>query len=343
MDRLTLAELDLISGTVESAVDRTAEIDRWCSGPDWVLPVRSGFDPHSEPLVWQVETGDGPGFGLCRRFELDDGRWVVAGLEPMWGFAAPLVGMDVTSVAASLPEILADSPWDVVVLPGLPEPVHQASYLPRVVGGVAPLGQVGVTEGMTRRVADVSDGFDPWLRRRSARFARNLRRIERRAAGAGLTIEDIAADADGPDGAERVFERILAVERRSWKGVDDQGLTGAGMEPTYRAMMVRLAVEGRLRVAVARHGGDDVGYIIGGVRSRVYRGLQLGYVEPARPWSVGHLLQLHQLRVAGADPTIDDYDLGMDIAYKEPWSDRTPRSYRLVIERRSKRARPGIH
>ncbi|MFV0260130.1 MAG: GNAT family N-acetyltransferase [Acidimicrobiales bacterium] len=337
MDRLTLAELDLVSGIVEAAVDGTPEIDRWCSGPDWVLPVRSGFDPHSEPLVWHVETGDGPGFGMFRRFELDDGRRVVAGLEPMWGFAAPLVGSDVATVATSLPLAVADSPWDVAVLTGLPEPVRRDSYLPHVVGAVASLGQVGVAEGMTRRVADVSGGFDRWAARRSARFARNLRRIERRAAETGLAIDDISADADGPAGAQRVFERVLDIERRSWKGADDQGLTGPGMASTYRAMVIRLAVEGRLRVAIARLADDDVGYIVGGVRSRIYRGLQLGYAESAREWSVGHLLQLHQIRWAAADPTIDDYDLGMDIAYKDPWSDRAPRSYRLVIERRSGR------
>jgi CelD/BcsL family acetyltransferase involved in cellulose biosynthesis len=254
---------------VEAAVDATPDIDPWCSGPDWALPVHLGFAPGAERLLVRVDGADGASFALLARYATEDGRLAVAGLDPLWGFATPLVGADPGAVVAALVALLrADPMWDVLWLTGMPVPTGPRSFLPLLVRQLAPLGRVAVAPGISSRLADLTGGHEAWLARRSSRFRRNLRQAERRAAEVGLTIHD-AADDPAP------FERILAIELRSWKGRDHGGITTPEMSATYRAMVERLAAAGRLRLLVARLDGADVGYVLGGVRGRTYRGLQL--------------------------------------------------------------------
>ncbi len=297
---LSLAELDRHWSEFESALDRTPEVDHWCSGLDWVLPVHAGFGPGTgaDPLV----LADGTGWALLARYRSDEGRRVIAGLEPLWGFACPLVGPDVEGLADRVARELAAEAWDQLILPGMPELVSDASFPMRVATALAQLGPVGMGAGIVRQVADLADGHDAWWARRSPRFRRNLGQAGRRAEAAGLVVEDVSAEPG-------VFERIVAVERRSWKGRDDTGITSPEMLVTYRAMTARLQARGRLRVLVARLGGADVGYIMGGVRAGIYRGLQLSYAREAADLSVGHLLQHQQLRTLCANGEATTYDL----------------------------------
>lgn len=334
MKHLSLADLDRQWSDFESAVDRTPEVDRWCSGLDWVLPVHAGFGPGAgaEPLVLT----DGSGWALLARYRSGDGHRVIAGLEPLWGFASPLVGPDVEGLAGRVARELAAEPWDQLVLPGMPELVSDASFPMRAASALAALGPVGIGAGIVRQVADLGEGYDAWWARRSPRFRRNLSQAGRRARAAGLTVEDASGEPD-------VFERIVAVERRSWKGRDDTGITSPEMLVTYRAMTARLQARGRLRVLVARLGGADVGYIMGGVRAGIYRGLQLSYVREAAELSVGHLLQHHQLRALCSTGEAGTYDLGMDLEYKARWADRAVPTFTLVVNRprRGRPARPA--
>jgi hypothetical protein len=162
------------------------------------------------------------------------------------------------------------------------------------------LGPVGLGAGIVRQVADIGDGYRSWWDRRSSRFRRNLNQARRRAREADLSFVDISVDPDG-------FERILAIEASSWKGRDHSGITSPEMRVMYRTMSCRLRSRGRLRSVVAQLGSRDVGYILGGVRAGIYRGLQLSYVDDVTSLSVGHLLQHHQLQslcsAVGPPPT----------------------------------------
>jgi CelD/BcsL family acetyltransferase involved in cellulose biosynthesis len=329
VDLLSLDELDAASAEVEAAIDATPGIDPWCSGPDWTLPVHLGFAPGAERILARVGGTARPGFALLARYATEDGRRIVGGLDPLWGFATPLVGPDIEMVAASLADLLEeDGAWDLLWLAGMPAPAGPRAFLPRLVNELGWLGRVGLAPGISTRLADLGGGYEPWLARRSSRFRRNLRQAERRAATAGLTIHDASDDPEP-------FGRILAIELRSWKGQRDDGITTPAMAITYRAMVNRLARTDRLRLHVARLGGEDVGYILGGVRGRTYRGLQLSYTTEVAPLSVGHLLQHHQIQLLAASGDATVYDLGMDMPYKERWADITRTSHTLVIDRGS--------
>lgn len=336
MRPLTWDELDHRWADLEAAVDATPGIDPWCSGPDWVLSVAVGFAPDAERLL--LTTDDGTGFALLaayagppdgggRRSDVE----LLSGLEPLWGFGCPILGPDPGSVAAELADhLLAAGDARSLLLPGLPpldDPLAEGGRLTTlpIATALSDLGRVGAGRGISRQVADLDGGLDRWLERRSPRFRRNLRRARRLADEADLTIVDAADDAD-------VFERILAIERRSWKGLDDSGITSPEMTTTYRTMVDRLQARGRLLANVAVLGGRDVGYILGGLRARRYRGLQLSFTVDAEALSVGHLLQLHQITRLTDEDRADVYDLGMDFGYKRRWADRLEPSTILLVE-----------
>lgn len=301
----------------EAGVDATPGIDRWCSGPDWVLPCHRAFAPEAE--AWVVE-GE---HGVARLARYPGmGRSVVSGMEPMWGFACPVVSREPERFAEELVAALSgDDRWDTVVLPGFPADMSLARALGEP---MAARWRIGVADGIVRLTADLSEGADAWLARRSTRFRKNLRRAERRAREAGVTIA--AATEPG------LHERLLAVEARSWKGALDDGLLSPGMGAFYRDLIARLAERDRLRCSVARLGGEDVGFILGGVRAGIYRGLQLSYAQDVRALSVSHLLQLHTIRELSADG-VGTYELGMDMDYKRRWADEAVGTVTLVVER----------
>lgn len=321
MDRLTLAELDGLGPEVEDLVDRTPGADRWCSSPDWSVPAHLAFAPEAEPLVLRAADR----LALLARYRTADGVPVIGGLEPLWGFACPLLGEDPAATARLVATALADDPgWHLAVLPGFP---WDQALLRAVAGELAVLGPVRASTGITRQVADLAEGLDPFWARRSSRFRRNLARARRQAASAGLVIEDASGDED-------LLDRLLAVERRSWKGRSGDGLLSPAMARFYRRQLDRLRPAGRVRALLARLGGADVGFIVGGRRGMAYRGLQLSFVEPVAELSVGHLLQAAEIGRLVAEG-VDTYDLGMDLEYKRRWADRAVTTVNLVVQRAS--------
>ncbi len=171
--------------------------------------------------------------------------------------------------------------------------------------GLIELGDLYRSPGIERCVADLSGGPDAWLARRSPRFRRQWRRWHSEAAAAGIEIVDLTR-------GEGLMDRLVGIERQGWKGREVDGITSPTMQRMYRSMIERLSERGRLVASIARLDGADVGFILGGVRAGIYRGLQLSYAEAVADLSVGHILQAHQIRALSATP-VHTYDLGMDI------------------------------
>jgi hypothetical protein len=348
---VTLDDIKRDWARVEAVVDATPGIDPWCSGPDWQLAVHQGFAPDADLLLLATDAtpeppptpGPGPaaprspdGYALLAHYVAAEGL-MLAGLEPLWGFGSPLLGPDPARTATALAHHLdgLDS-WQALVLPGLPplgpqgadcpEPDDDRSPTLAVGRALTGLGAVGVGEGITRQIIDLHQGYDAWFERRSAKFRRNLRRAWSAAADHGLDVVDVSAEPD-------VFPRLLAIETGSWKGRELSGVVAPDMMVMYRTLTARLQERGRLRAHVARLGGRDVGYILGGLRNRRYRGLQLSYCADVAGLSIGNLLQAHQLQLLARTGEADVYDLGMDIEYKRRWADRAEHSATLMVQR----------
>ncbi len=107
----------------------------------------------------------------------------------------------------------------------------------------------------------------------------------------------------------------------------------------YELMIDRLRDRDRLEAHVARLPGDgettDVGFILGGIRNRRYRGLQISFDADHAELSIGNLLQNQQLRRLADQDLADTYDMGMDFPYKQRWADSIERSVTLVLHRTS--------
>ncbi len=305
---------------LEAAVDATSAIAPWCSGPDWVQPVSAAFAADATPIILEQP---GAGFAMLARHQAASGQDILAGLEPLWGFASPIFGSDLHCLANALATWLTNQEtWSRLVLPGLP---REGQLLRTLAKHLTKVGQLGLAEGITRQIVDLEQGQDAWLARRPTSFRRNLRNANRRANRMGLSFEII-------DDHDNVFDRVLAIEHQSWKGRVGEGITSPEMGRFYQKLVARLTRRQRLRATIAILDGEDVGYILGGVRNRRYRGLQLSYTTQVRQLSVSHLLQFQEInRLTGEGVRV--YDMGMDMDYKRRWADRSESSIVLVVDR----------
>lgn len=289
----------------DEAVARTEGIDRWCTSSDWVLPLTASMRAN-EPFLVRTDHG----WGLFERSTDSSGRLLVLGVDRVWGFACPVVGPPQTW--AEITVELADEGAEALLLPGLVE--GSASWVAALTA-LSPTHDLHRAGGIVRRRARLGDGFDAWFGRRSARFRQRMRRIRRDAEAAGVQIERVD---DGDGRTDDVLDRLIAIEAASWKGAADDGLCADEMASFYRLVLGRLGA--RTRCLVARLDGRDVGYVVGGVRDRTYRGLQLSHTAAVDRLGIGHLLQLRQIELL-CDEDVDVYDLGMDMTYKRRWAD----------------------
>lgn len=316
----SLGDVDADAAHLEALVDLTPGVDPWCSGPDWVLPAHAAFSEESTPLLWAERD---TGAALLSVSRMEDGAHLVAGLEPLWGFASPLLGPNLPHLGEFVCEHLRGfDRWDVCMFSGLPLSEDLARAMARPFSS---LGEVRAVYGIVRQVADLRPGYETWFSGRSAKFRKALRQAERRARAVGIEFVDISDDP-------RAYRRCVDVETASWKGMTDDGIVGPNMHRFYEVMTERLQRTGRFRATIATLDGADVGFVFGGVRNRRYRGLQLSFAEEARHLSVSHLLQLHTIKQL-LDEGIDTYDMGMDMEYKQRWATHSEPSMSLIVHR----------
>ncbi len=304
---------------LEALVDATAGIDPWCSGPDWTFSTHRGFAPTVEPII----LGDLDRWGVVlASYRDEEDQPVLGGIEPLWGFSCPLLLPEPAVHAREFAAALGKLPdWSRLVITGL---VAESDLYLESVRALATLGTVYRADGIERCLADLSEGVDRWFLRRSPRFRQQWRRRLRDAEAAGVTVEAVTS-------AEGLMDRLLSIERNGWKGLEADGITAPEMEATYRYMIDRMGESGRLRASIARRDGEDVGFVLGGARKGIYRGLQLSYTEPVADLGVGHLLQSHQLR--SLEASIHTYDMGMDMEYKRRWSDEIRSTVVVIVHR----------
>ena len=315
--RFEVDDLPRIAAHWDAAVDATPDVDAFCSSTIWSFSAATSFPEVAAPVV----VGNGRAFCGMRATTTVEGNRILVGLDPVWGFATPLVGPPVEA-AAMLAARLAQEPFELAVVAAQREDMVLTGCLARTLEGHFQLFR-GPVEHRLR--IDLAAGVDAWFARRSPRFRQRLRRLRREAAARGLEICDVSAQP--PDA---LFDRILTIEARSWKGDAETGLARPDLAAFYHQICVRLGARDHLRALVARLDDRDVGFILGGVRGDTYRGLQLSYDRAVADLGVGHLLQYDQLeRLTTEGITI--YDLGMDMDYKRRWADRVDETISIIV------------
>jgi CelD/BcsL family acetyltransferase involved in cellulose biosynthesis len=314
MDALTVAELDAESDAFDRRVLESRAIDRFCSSLDWSLPAArafTGLDRGArEPWVRRGRAG----YAAFLR-GVERGIVVLEPFEAMWALGCPLVGADERALAAEFAAELAHdraAQGAVVVVTGLERPSARFDAVARALKQSYTL-RLGPPS--RRFVASLEGGTAGFLARRSANLRRGLKRAEKRAAERGVEFE--RADVRDPAAA---FERLLAVERASWKGTTGVGIEASDMVDFYRLMVPRLHRRGALELGFARAGGRDVAYILGGLLGDTYRGLQFSYAEGFEDCALGNLCQWRTVEYLCARG-IARYDLGAEVEYKRRWGE----------------------
>lgn len=302
----------------DAAVDVTPGVDAWSTGSDWAFSTHETWGAGPEVILNDAKLG-WAGFGRLT----SEGADCLIGLDPVWAYSCPFIGANPVAVTRAAADALVHIPgWDVLFLTGL---LPEGPMFDAVVGAFGRRHQLFRGPDAVRCVIDLSTGIEPWWATQSERFRRNIRRARRAAEGV-LTFEV----CDGWQ-ADLLIDRLVAIEARSWKGLEGSGIVEPSSTAGYRRIVERL-VPDRLRACVAVIDGVDVGYVLGGVRGGTYRGLQLSYVDTASELSVGHLLQDHEIHRIALEG-LTKYDLGMEMEYKQRWTAETETTSTIVVRR----------
>lgn len=295
---------------------RTQQADPFCSGPLWQLSFHAAVAPRRRLRI----RADGEAVLAFAEQPLSDGTVALTPIESHWLFGACLLGK-------SAPAILED--W---LGAG-----DMAAFSRMLISGIRPGGERAVR--LLRRMektfhvlhfadglqcaASLRGGLDGFLSRRSANHRQKLGKAMRRARQAGIVFERHAPRTAGE--AALLYERMLVVERTSWKGMAACGMTEQPARQLYAVLLRNLAQEGLARIMFARHEGTDIGFIFGGKAGNIYRGQQFSYHDAWKRWGIGNLLQVEQVRWL-CEEGARRYDMGpLDggaMRYKEHWTER---------------------
>jgi CelD/BcsL family acetyltransferase involved in cellulose biosynthesis len=311
---LTFEDLDAARSEYDDAVATGITVDRFCSSSFWILPAARFLSPQSSPRIVE-ENGS---YAVLARSE----GWLHP-LEATWGLCCPLVGaVPEAAVELFVHALERERGWSAALATGIWESSPPWRLLSRTLAR-----RYTVERGPTTRryVACLADGVAGFLERRPASLRKNLERASRRAERAGLTFEVKDRGAES-------FERVLAIERRSWKGVHGVGIDREPMRSFYRNIDRRLLDADRRRLLFARLEGEDVAYIFGGVFSDTYRGLQFSFDSRFSSLSLGNLCQLEEVRRL-VESGVRRYDLGSEVRYKQRWGEEVVETGSLVIRR----------
>ncbi len=314
-DWLTLQDLDALATEYDEAVATGFPIDRFCSSRFWILPAARRLSPGALPRIHRANGA----YAVMARTS----SWLHP-LEATWGLCCPLVGRDPeAAVALFLESLEKDAGWSAALATGITESSPLWSELRKA---LAPRYAIDRGPSTRRYVAHLEDGLEGFLARRPAGLRKNLEKATRRAERRGLTFE--VKDRD-----EAAFERLLAIERRSWKGLNGVGIDREPMRSFYREISGRLLEGGRRRLTFARLEGEDVAYIFGGVLGDTYRGLQFSFDARYSSLSPGNLCQLEEVRRL-VESGVRRYDLGTEVRYKQRWGESVVETVSLIVTRR---------
>lgn len=298
---------------------RTCQADPFCCSPAWQFSFHEAFGP-LRPLLLQ----ESPGGMLAFAERVFSPRLVcLTPLESHWFFGCPLLGPEAVDLLAGALPLLAR---------------HYHPLFPKIViSGVRPRGallaRLKKTFGPGFRLlrqgggvqcgASLAGGLDGFLSRRSGERRRKLAKSRRLAAGLDLAFERVSPAS--PEEAAFAFERILAVERTSWKGLAGCGMSEEPSAGFYAVLLRRLARTRSARIIFARQEGRDVGFIFGALAGRIYRGQQFSYDQALARLSIGNLLQAEQVRWL-CEEGAARYDMGPltgpGMEYKAHWTEQ---------------------
>jgi hypothetical protein len=297
----------------DDIMGRSDDVDQFCSSSLWGLPAHQALMPERELAVLESESG----YVALARGTSDHYGAYLEPMECMWQFASPFAREDL-KLANEFGDALKTQwrDWNVVILTGL---TPGTDFFRELVLELEKRFQLTLIGKTGRVLADISDGVSGFLGRRSRGFRRSLSRATRDCAQREIEFQ-VCSDLGSVGECSGLYQRILDVELRSHKGLAGKGIDQPGMREFYERMLPRLVRVGALRLIFARHEGQDVGFVFGGVKGSTFRGLQMSYDQSYAELSLGNVLQFKMVELL-SDEGLAIYDLGSDIEYKHRWGE----------------------
>ncbi|MCA8951449.1 MAG: GNAT family N-acetyltransferase, partial [Planctomycetes bacterium] len=303
-----------------------AHPDPFCCRAEWQIAFHEAFAPRRPLHLRRADDN------LLAFAELRDGigDHVLEPLESHWQFGCPVVGDDPVPLLGAFVSELATNPnAQALEVSGL---APDGELARRIVGALRDRCEIYALASTPLRSASLAGGLDGFLGRRSANLRRNLRQASRRAGARGVTFTRHVPRTGAA--ARELHERMLAVERTSWKGLEHCGMAEPPISEFYGRLLERLAGGGNGRVVLAHDGdGADIGFAFGGLAGPVFRGQQFSFTDSWRHASIGNLLQLELLGWL-CDECVERYDMGPVMDYKLHWTElETPIATLLICLR----------
>ena len=315
----------------EKAVINANQADPFCCSPVWQLSFHEAYSPNRRLLIRESNNNV---IAFAEKVFSPKSIYLTP-IESHWFFGNPLLGKH--SV-----DLLSDTLVDI-------EAEYTSNYPKIAISGIRPNGsllkeltrKLGSKFDFTRRNAAVQcsasllAGLDGYLSRRSGNFRKKLNKQIRGASGMGVTFERHVPCSDAE--AEATYSRMLSVELSSWKGIGKCGMAEPRSKKFYDVMMKRLAACGDARVIFAKHEGNDIGFIFGGMAGGIYRGQQFSFDEDWRSASIGNILQIKQVEWL-CEEGAKRYDMGplkgQGMEYKAHWTDQNHRIETWVLTKK---------
>jgi hypothetical protein len=316
-------DLAAVADDFDREVVATPDVDRFCSSSAWILAAASALMPPRAAFAFRGEHG----YFAAMRGVHPAGFPYIEPVELAWGLASPLVGRDAAALVDEVATLLVGRrDWQLAILSGMTLGGPHRRALDAV---LPPRWERRRGQPTVRHVASLDGGVDGFLARRPRDLRKSLRKARRTAADAGMTFESVRASESG---AAALYERVQAVEATSWKSAEGVGVGTGPMRAFYGLMLPRLCATGQQRTIFARVADRDVGYILGAVLDREYRGLQFSYDAAHARLGIGGLLQLEQVEELCTEGVLR-YDLGTEMDYKRRWAEEIMETEMLVVVR----------
>lgn len=304
--------------------------DPFCSGPQWQLSCQETFEPWRRIYLKSADNS----LLVLSEMRDDQGNGILMPLDSDWLFGTTLLGPESPDL---LEEALAElrqlyNPCLLVVyLSGIEENADFAAFARRFRKNCL----FHLHNESVQCMASLAGGLDGFLSRRSAHHRAKIRRAWRRARSEGIVFERF--NPENPALALQLYQRMLAVEERSWKGLGHCGMTEPAPRQFYANLLRRTSQTGMARIIIASRDGRDIGFIFGSIGGATYRGQQFSHDLDFARYSPGHVLQLEMIDWL-CEEGLERYDLGPcsgpGMQYKCHWIDhvRPIRTWALVCK-----------
>lgn len=304
--------------------------DPVCCSPDWQLAWLETAKPQSR-LIWSAS---GESLAIFAMDSHGSQSMVLWPPESGWCFGCNLLGYEAPGLLESILDYLSLRLRGVPVfsvLGGIAEEGEQIRSIGRYFGSFCHFRLLERNKNMTASLAGSLDG---WLGRRSG----NCRAKLKKALLAGKKQEIVfERHIPAEEEVDLLYQRMLAIERKSWKGIQNCGITESPSREFYHALIKRLARRGGCRVIFATRNGEDVGYIFGSTLGKIYRGQQFSYAQSLAALSLGNQLQ-YQTVAWLCEDGFERYDMGPGdsekMAYKVHWAEQPQAGVVLLMKPR---------